>query len=141
MSFFKNLFGRRDADSSSSKAKKAGIIFICGYTVTPGSKLHRQAVNLLRLGNDEKLETNVNITFPEADIIDRLVKEWEVIGRGVITDEQKQAMYRREKEIGQILNDLGGIDLMRAVAYKLIDNGLAFESDFFTWNGIGGWLN
>ncbi len=139
MSIFKKLFGRRAVNSSSPKVEETGRIFVCGYAVTPGSKLHRQAVDQLCLGTDKKLETDVNIMLPEADVIDRLVNEWGVLGRGVITDEQRQAMHRREKEIGQNLNDLGGIDLMRAVAYKLINDGLSFESDFFTWHGGGDW--
>ena len=106
MSVFKKFFSRLAVNSSSSKVKKEGRIFVCGYAVTPGSILHRQAVDILRLGTNEKLETDVNIMLPEADIIDRLVNEWAVLGRGVVTDEQRQGMHRREKEIGQTLNDL-----------------------------------
>ena len=124
-----------------SNISKQCRIYVCGYAVTPGSQLHRRALELLQLGPDEKLESDMNIIFPEAEVIDRLAKEWVVIGRGVVTDEQKQAMYRREKEIGQLLNELGGIELMRAFAYKLINDGLSFESDFFQWHGIGCWQN
>jgi ankyrin repeat protein len=134
------------SDSGQIRRGKQGMtdsrtpkIFVCGYSVTPGSKLHRQAVEQLRVG--EKLETDVNIILPEAEVISRLVNEWATLGHGVITDEQRQAMHHREKEIGQIIDDLGGIDLMRAFAYKLINDGLSYESDFFTWHGIGDWQN
>ncbi len=118
-----------------------GRIFVCGYSVTPGSKLYCEAREYLRLGNDEQLKNDVNVTFPGADAIDRLANEWAVLGRSVFSDEQKKAMHHREKEIGQALNELGGIDLMRSVAYKLINAGLSFESDFYEWHGIGGWQN
>jgi hypothetical protein len=117
----------------------AGRIFVCGYFVTPGSQLHRRAVEILGLGMDQKLEEDVNVEFPDAEVIDRLVCEWTVHGHGVVTEEQRQAMHCREKEIGQALYDLGGIDLMEQVALKLIHAGRAYESDFFYWGGIGGW--
>jgi hypothetical protein len=48
-------------------------------------------------------------------------------------------MHRREKEIGQVLYELGGIDLMKQFALKLIYAGLSYESDFAEWHGIGPW--
>lgn len=129
------------SDCPEVQDSNEGRIFVYGYAVTPGSKLHRQAMAHLRLGTDKKLETDVNIELPNADIIDQLVNEWAVLGRGVNTDERRQAMHRREKEIGQTLNKLGGIDLMRAAAYKLINDGLSYESDFYVWHGIGDWQN
>jgi len=117
----------------------AGRLFVCGYLVSPGSQLHRSAVETLRLGPDEKLEQDVNVQLPDAEVIDCLVQEWMTLGRGVVTDEQRKAMHRRETEIGQALYDLGGTTLMKHVVIKLIDAGLAHESDFWYWNGIGGW--
>ena len=119
----------------------AGRIFVCGYFVTPGSRLYRRAVENLGLGMGQELKEDVNVVFRDAEIIDRLVREWTEHGQGVVTEEQRKAMHRREKEIGQALYDLGGIDLMRQVALKLIHAGCAYESDFSYWSGIGGWQN
>ena len=121
--------------------RTASRIFGCGYPLTPGSQLHRRAVEVLRLGTAEQLEKDMNVQLPGANVIDRPVHEWTVLGHGVVSDEQRWTMRRREKEIGQALHELGGIDLMQSVAYKLIYAGRAFESDFTEWSGIGSWQN
>jgi len=116
-----------------------GRLLVCGYLVAPGSQLYRRAVETLHLGPDGKLEEDVDVQLPEAEVIDRLVQEWMTLGRGAITDEQRQAMHRRETEIGQALHDLGGTTLMKHVVIKLIYAGLAHESDFWYWNDVGGY--
>ena len=120
----------------------AGEIKICGYTVSHGSKLYQSALMDVGLGPDETPEANLFLNIPEFDnTINQLMSEWAKLGYGVVTDKQRKSMARREKEIGHILNNLGGIDLMRSFAYKLINSNLSYESDFNNWHGIGDWQN
>ena len=106
-----------------------GRVYVYGYAVTPGSELHLKAIKLLNLKDDKKLESDVNIEIPGAEIIDEMYNEW-VNGLDTV---------KKQKEIGQHLNQLGGIELMRAFAYKLIYADVAYESSFDKWHGIGDW--
>ena len=133
MAWLKNLFGHR--------RRMAGRIFVYGYLVTPGSRLHCRVVEALRLEPDVELERDLNADLPDGKVLEELAEEWAVLGHGVVSDEQRRAMHDREKKIGQILYDLGGNDLMRSFAYRLIDAGRSYESDFSYWHGIGSWRN
>lgn len=130
-----------ETDFESRSNIEKGRIKVNGYAVSSGSQLHQLAEELMGVDSPLLLDGDVNVNLPQGNLIDQLVEEWATLGRGVNTEKKKQAMRLREQEIGEKLNEMGGIDLMRAFAYRLIYEGRSYESDFSPWHGIGEWQN
>lgn len=134
---------KASVQNDERKILKKGKIIVCGYTLTPGSKLYESILRDLNYPPGQQPETSIVINdLPDFEnSMNNLLKDWIEIGRGVVTDQQRRSLGKREKEIGYKLNNIGGIELMRSFANKLINSGLSYESDFHRWHGIGEWQN